>query len=75
MKIWDTEINREISAEESQMTENHLKQCSATLVIKERQNKIIMILHLKPIRLDKIKNSGDSIHWQGYGERGALIHC
>jgi hypothetical protein len=23
----------------------------------------------------KIKNSGDSRHWQGYGERGTLLHC
>jgi hypothetical protein len=31
--------------------------------------------HLKPIRLAKIKTSGDNICWKGYGERGTLFHC
>jgi hypothetical protein len=27
------------------------------------------------IRMAKIKNSGDSSCWRGYGERGTVLHC
>ena len=30
--------------------------------------------HLTPVRMAKIKNSGDSRCWQGCGERGTLLH-
>jgi hypothetical protein len=36
------------------------------------QNKIF---HFTPVRMAKIKNSGDSRHWQGCGERGTLLYC
>jgi hypothetical protein len=31
--------------------------------------------HLIPVRMTKIKNSGDSRCWLGCGERGTLLHC
>jgi hypothetical protein len=31
--------------------------------------------HLTPVRMAKIKNSGDSRCWQTCGERGTLLHC
>jgi hypothetical protein len=39
------------------------------------QNKTTLRFHLTPVRMAKIKNSGDSRCWQGCGERGALLHC
>ena len=36
---------------------------------------MILRFHLTPIRMAKIKNSGDSTCWQGYGERRTLLHC
>jgi hypothetical protein len=32
-------------------------------------------IYLIPVRMAKIKNSGDCRHWQGCGERGTLLHC
>jgi hypothetical protein len=31
--------------------------------------------HLTPVRMPKIKNSGDGRCWQACGERGTLLHC
>ena len=57
------------------MVEKHLKKCSASLIIKEMQIKTALRFHLAPVRMAKIKNSGDSRCWRGCGERGTLLHC
>jgi hypothetical protein len=57
------------------MAEKHLKKCSTSLVIREMHIKIIPRFKLTPVRMAKIKNSGDSRYWQGCGERGTLFHC
>jgi hypothetical protein len=57
------------------MAEAHLKKCSKSLVIKEMQIKTNLKLYLTPIRMAKIKTSGDSTCWRGCRERGTLLHC
>jgi hypothetical protein len=42
------------------MAEKHLKKYSPSFVIREMQIKTTLKFHLTPIRMDKIKNSGDS---------------
>jgi hypothetical protein len=42
------------------MAEKHLKKCSASLIISEIQIKTILRFYLTPVRMAKIKNSGDS---------------
>ena len=39
------------------------------------QIKTTLRFHLTPVRMAKIKNSGDSRCWRGCGERGTLLHC
>jgi hypothetical protein len=51
------------------MAEKHLKKCSTSLIIKEMQIKTTLRFHLIPVRMAKIKNSGDS-----RCERGTLLH-
>ena len=63
IKRWGTELNKEFSAEEYQMAEKHLKKCSTSLIIREIQIKTTLRFHLIPVRMGKIKNSGDSRCW------------
>jgi hypothetical protein len=58
-----------------EVTEKHLKKCSTSLVIRKMQIKTTLRFHLTPVRMAKIKNSGDSRCWQGCGERGTCLHC
>jgi hypothetical protein len=68
-------VNKEFSTEEYQRAEKHLKKCSTSLIIREMQIKTTLRFYLKPVRMDKIKNSGDSRCWLGCGKRGTLLHC
>jgi hypothetical protein len=74
-KILGTELKKEFSTEEYRMAEKHLKKCSTSLTIREMQIKTTLRFHLAPLRMAKIKNSGQSRCWQGCGERGTLLHC
>jgi hypothetical protein len=63
IKKWCSELNKEFSPEEYQMADKHLKKCSASLIIREMQIKTTLRFHLTPVRMAKIKNSGDSRCW------------
>jgi hypothetical protein len=56
------------------MVEKHLKKCSKSLVIREMHIKTTLRFYLTPIRMAKIKTSGDNTCWRGCGERGTLLH-
>jgi hypothetical protein len=56
------------------MAEKYLKKCSTSLIIREVQIKTILRFHITPVRIAKIKKSGDSRCFQECGERGTL-HC
>jgi hypothetical protein len=60
IKKWGAELNKEFSPEEYRITEKHLKKCSASLIIREMQIKTSLRFYLTPVRMAKIKNSGDS---------------
>ena len=45
------------------MAEKHMKKCSTSLVIREMQIKTALRFHHTPVRMAKIKISGDSTCW------------
>jgi hypothetical protein len=57
------------------MAKKHLKICSNSLVIREIEIKMNVKFHLTPIRMSKIKTSGDNTCWRSFGKRGTLFHC
>jgi hypothetical protein len=72
---WSTGLNKEFSTEVYQMAKKHLQKCSTSLVIREMQIKAALRFHFIPVRMIKIKNSGDNRCWQGCGQRRILLHC
>jgi hypothetical protein len=71
------EAKKEFSTEEYRMAEKHLKKkkkCSTSLIIREMQIKTTLRFYLTPVRIAKIKNSGDNRCWQRWGERRTLLH-
>ena len=51
-----------------------MKKCSTSFSIREIQVKTIIRYYLTPVRMTKIKKSGNNRCWQGCGERGILLH-
>ena len=62
-----TDLNRELSTEESKIVERDLRKCSISLAIREMQIKTILRFHLTPVRMTKIKSTDDNICWRGCG--------
>jgi hypothetical protein len=63
IKNWGTELNKEFSTKEYRRAEKHLQTCSASLIIREMEIKTTLRFFLTPVRMAKIKNSGDSRCW------------
>ena len=57
------------------MAEKYLNKCLKSLVIREMQIKTTLRFYLTPVKMAKIKNSGDSRGWRECGERGTPLHC
>ena len=55
------------------MDERHLKKCLISLNIRKIQIKSTVRFHLTPVRMAKIKISGERRCWRGYGERETLL--
>ena len=55
------------------MADKHLKKCSTSLVIRETQIKMTLRFHLTPVRMAKIRSSGDHRCWQGCEKRRAPL--
>uniref|UniRef100_A0A8C0MJ37 Uncharacterized protein n=1 Tax=Canis lupus familiaris TaxID=9615 RepID=A0A8C0MJ37_CANLF len=71
---WAKDMKRNLTEEDIDMANKHIRKCSASPAIREIQIKTTIRYHLTPVRMGKINKAGNHKCWRGCGERGTLLH-
>ena len=66
---WAKDMNRNLTEEDIDMANKHVRKCSASLAIKST-----MRYHLTPVSMGKMNKAGNHKCWRGCGEKGTFLH-
>ena len=69
---WAKDMNRNLTEEDINVANTHMRKCSTSLAIREIQIKTTMRYHLTPVRMGNINKAGNHKCWRVRGERGTL---
>ena len=72
---WAKDMNRIFTEEDIDTANKHMRKCSESLAIREKETTTTMRYHLTPVRMGKINKAGNNKCWRGCGEKGTLLHC
>ena len=75
IKIWVKDLNRQFSKAHIQTANEHVKICSTSLIIREKQLKTTVSDHLTLVKMATIKKSTNNKSWKRCGEKETLLHC
>ena len=57
---WAKDMKRNLTEEDTDMANKHMRKCSVSLAIREIQIKTTMRYHLTPVRMGKINKTGNN---------------
>ena len=56
---WAKDMNRNLTEEDIDMANKHMRECSASFAIRKKEIKTTMRYHLTPVRMVKVNKSGN----------------
>ena len=74
-KKWNKDLNRYFSKADTEMANRHMKRCSPSLIIREKQSKTTISYYPTPVRMTVIKQTINHKSCWGCREKERLVLC